>query len=114
EIEIAVRNGEPHHLHRLAEALEVLGQTEGVDLVVGRVPVGAEPFEHVRRMEDGGAVDGQNRLCRGHELAVHPDVELFHEPGSFDGPATIPRRMQRGYRIGAPGETSRWRPRRGA
>ena len=49
-------------------------QTEGVHLVVGRVPVGAEPLEHVGRVEHGGAVDGQDRLRRGTSL---PFIQMF-------------------------------------
>src|SRR5438128_1233240 len=102
EVEIAVGNREAHHLHRLPEALEVLGQAEAIELVVAGVPVGAQPLEHVGGVENGRAVYGQDGLRLGHELTVHPDVELFHWTGSFVGARWAvaglpPRRPRRDY-----------------
>ena len=56
EVDVAVGHAEAHHLHRLAQPREMLGQPEAVHLAVVGVPVGAQPLEAVRRVEDGGAV----------------------------------------------------------
>src|SRR6059036_374425 len=74
----SVYGTEPHHLHRLAQPGEVLLQPEGVELLVGLVPIGPQPLEDVRPVEHGGAVDGQHRRGLIHERAVHPDPELTH------------------------------------
>ena len=78
EVDVAVRHREAHHLHRLAQPREVLGEAEAVHLAVGGVPVGAQPLEAVRGVKDRRAVDRQHGLLAGHHLPVHPDLEIGH------------------------------------
>src|SRR2546422_7468623 len=56
EVDVAVRDAEAHHLHRLAQPREVLLQAKAVELLVGLVPVRPEPLEDVGPVEHGGAV----------------------------------------------------------
>jgi hypothetical protein len=81
KIQVLIRDGEAHHLHGFAEAREVLGQAEGVELAIGLVPVRPDALEDVARVEDRRAVDGQDCLRLGDELAVHPDLEICHVAG---------------------------------
>jgi hypothetical protein len=85
EVVVRVGHGEAHHLHRLAEPREVIGQPEAVHLAVALVPVGADPLEHVGGVEDRGAVDRQHRLLLGYQSPVHPDIEGRHVRSSVGG-----------------------------
>jgi hypothetical protein len=82
EVIVGVRDIEAHHLHRLAEALEVLGEAEAVQLLVILVPVRTQALEDVGGVEHCGAVHGQDRFGLRHQLAVHPDFELVHRHAS--------------------------------
>ena len=78
QVVVRVGHVDAHHLHRLAQSREVIGEAEAVHLAVALAQVRAQALEDVGGVEDRRAVDGQHRLLLGDQPAVHPDIEGRH------------------------------------
>ena len=77
-LDLLARQGmlHPHEPHRAEEAVDVLLQPEDVELLVGRVPVGPEPFEDRPPVLDRGRLDVDPGVRVGDQLAVEIDMPI--------------------------------------
>ena len=75
----------PHEPHRAEEPVDVLLEPEDVELLLGGVPVGAEPLEDRAAVLHRGRLHVDPRVGVGHELAVQVEVAVrsSREPSSL-------------------------------
>src|SRR5437667_10692103 len=66
----------PHHLHAVAEPLQVLVELPDVQVLLRRIPVRAQAFVHVRAAQDSQGEDAELRVLGVDDLAVQPDLEV--------------------------------------
>ncbi len=74
EILVAVRNGKPHHFHRLSQPVEMRLGPKAVEFFVFVVPIRAQPLKHIGRIKDCCTADGQLGVRARHEFAIHPNI----------------------------------------